>query len=270
MLNDNKNDSISIIYNQRNDSPRYFELSKKKLLSFAIGLPTVTILSIIIGTVGLVHISPFHLIESYRQASKARDAIAQKNSLLTKIQKISDDNYELTLKLKAAEEQLAKSQTTTNSTATSTTLSTPNTQQSNQTLGVSSLAFFKPVTGQKDRTKPATVNLSGFIAKTNRDNIELSFNIIPAISGDNKLAGYIIVSMKNELGIQIYPSAALNGLDHQIAYTSGEPFATQRFRPVMASFLKPRKSGNYIFSVFIFARNGDLVHNQSVVLPIKI
>ena len=76
--------------------------------------------------------------------------------------------------------------------------------------------------------------------------------------------------MKNELGISVYPQTALSGPETQINYFSGEPFATQRFRPVDASFLKPRKAGNYTFTVYIFAKNGDLLHFQSLVLQVKI
>jgi hypothetical protein len=96
------------------------------------------------------------------------------------------------------------------------------------------------------------------------------FNIIPATLGEGKLSGHIIAVMKNELAIQVYPQSALNVQSSQINYSSGEPFATQRFRPVDAGFLKPRKAGNYIFTVYIFAKNGDLIHYQSVILPVKL
>ncbi|MBY0413312.1 MAG: hypothetical protein K2Q18_04070, partial [Bdellovibrionales bacterium] len=80
----------------------------------------------------------------------------------------------------------------------------------------------------------------------------------------------IVVLMKNELAIQTYPLQALGGSDFQINYSAGEPFATQRFRPVDASFVKPRKSGNYSFTVFIFSRTGDLIHFQSVNAALKL
>jgi hypothetical protein len=135
------------------------------------------------------------------------------------------------------------------------------------TIGLSTLSLFRPVQGQRDRTRPATLNLSGFKVIGNRDTTNFQFNIIPG--GESKLAGHIIVLMKNELTIQVYPQQALGGNDTQINYSSGEPFSTQRFRPVDASFLKPRKPGNYTFTVYIFAKNGDLIHYQSVILPVK-
>ena len=75
--------------------------------------------------------------------------------------------------------------------------------------------------------------------------------------------------MKNELGIQVYPFNVLNTPETQFNYATGESFSTQRFRPVDASFLKPRKPGNYIFTAYIFAKNGDLLNLQSIILPVK-
>ena len=122
----------------------------------------------------------------------------------------------------------------------------------------------KPIQGQKDRTRPAVLNLSGFKTTTGKDTVSLLFNIIPNIPDDAKISGHIIVLMKNELGIQAYPFATFEGNDFQINYAAGESFATQRFRPVEASFVKPRRSGNYSFTVLIFSRNGDLIHFQTI------
>lgn len=278
----NSEEFISVIYNQKNDSPKYFELKKSRILLFVIGLPTLTLVALILGAVGLVHTSPFHLIDTYRQNTRAREAVAKTNALIREIQTKEDEKAALTQKLAEVEAQLmaqapspegapASDSVPTDKATTPTAQPCPPSAAKGAIVasaGVPALSLFVPVAGQKDRTKPATLNLTGFKVVENRDMTNLQFNIIP-IGGENKLAGHIIVLMKNELTIQAYPDQALRGSDTQINYLSGEPFATQRFRPVNAGFLKPRKPGNYTFSVYIFAKNGDLIHFQSVVMPVK-
>ncbi len=289
MPHSNKSDeTISIIYNKKNDSPKYFEITKSKILFFVVGLPTITLIALVLGAVGLVHTSPFHLIDNYRQNSMAREAVAKSNALNAQVLKSEEEKLALQKKLTEAEEQLKVVQPKT--TVTSATANhepsganekCPSTQvcpapvsglsSSNvNSIGLSTLSFFRPIQGQKDRTRPATLSLSGFKIISNRDTTNLQFNIIPAAVGEEKLSGHIIVIMKNELAIQVYPLTALNVPGTQINYASGEPFATQRFRPVDASFLKPKKSGIYTFTVYIFAKNGDLMHFQSVLMPVKL
>jgi hypothetical protein len=260
---------ISIIYNQKNDSPKYFAISKSKILLFVIGLPTVTLIALVLGAIGLVHTSPFHLIDAYRQNSLARDAVSKTNSLINQIQAIEEENKALTSKLAEAQ---GSPQIPAADAETATKTSAPPTASQSVTsssIGLATLSLFRPIQGQKDRTKPSVLNLSGFQVVGNRDTTNLQFNIIPANEQDGKIAGYIIVLMKNELTIQVYPAVAFGTNETQINYSSGEPFSTQRFRPVNANFLKPRKPGNYTFSAFIFAKNGDLLHYQSVILPVK-
>lgn len=275
----NNAEFISIIYNQNNDSPKYFELKKSKLLFFVIGLPTITLIALMLGAVGLVHTSPFHLIDTYRQNSLAREAIAKTNSLISQLQQIETENVALAKKLEDAQLALNSSQTTAESPSSSTDVTvsgkasgaaiSPGVSSTLAPIGLSTLSLFRPIQGQRDRTRPATVNLSGFKVIINRDSANFQFNIIPALGKEEKLAGHIVAVMKNELGIQVYPLNALSGSETQINYSAGEPFATQRFRPVDASFLKPRKAGNYTFTVYIFAKNGDLLHYQSVILPVR-
>lgn len=266
MPSQKKDDNVCIIYNQKNDSPKFFEISKSEILGLVIGLPTLSLFALVLGIIGIIHTSPFHLIESYKQNLKARAVLSQGQDLDQRIQNLEEQNIDLKSKLKSAEDQIliTKNSTAPNQGASTEIKNSP-TIASNVALSI-----FRPVTGFKDRSKPAILNLTGFTTKIGKDTVELTFNIIPAGNGDEKLAGFILVMMKNELGIQFYPGNALASNDNLINYTTGEPFATQRFRPVVASFLKPRRSGNYFFTVYIFAKNGDLIHLQSTSLPLKI
>ncbi len=279
-----KKDSISIIYHQRNDSPKYFEIKRSKIYLFFIGLPAITLIALIIGAIGLVHTSPFHLMENYRQNKEAQKEISNQEMMEEKIQSLLEQNENLQKELTASQE--IKSQVQDNNTQTTTPPANPNTGDAKcpapvacpaptvsttiNSIGLSTLSLFKPIQGQRDRTRPATLNLSGFKALVGRDTVNLQFNIIPAVTDDSKISGHIIVLMKNELAIQAYPLGALGGSDFQINYSAGETFATQRFRPVDASFVKPRKSGNYSFTVFIFSRSGDLLHFNTVAFALKL
>lgn len=276
-----KKDSISIIYHQKNDSPKYFEIKRSKIYLFFIGLPAITLIALIIGTVGLVSSGPFHLYDKYQQNRQARLQTENRENLEEKVDDTLEENTELKAQIKTLEEQLktaATTQVTTTTTASGEVVQCPapvacppsTVSSSVQSIGLSTLSLFKPIQGQKDRTRPAILNLSGFKTVVGRDTVNLQFNIIPAEMDDAKISGHIIVLMKNEIAIQAYPFGALGGSDFQINYSAGETFATQRFRPVDANFVKPRKSGNYSFTVFIFSRTGDLIHYQSLTLPVKL
>lgn len=278
----NKKDSISIIYHQRNDSPKHFEIKRSRVYLFFIGLPTITLIALIIGAVGLVNTSPFHLLRNYKMASKTRADLSKNENLVEENEELKSEIAALQEQAKAQSEAAAVAATTTAPVAASTTPTpagtcpapvacpVPAVSATVNSIGLSMLSLFRPIQGQKDRTRPAVLNLSGFKAEVSRDNVNLKFNIIPAVTDDSKISGHIIVLMKNELAIQTYPLQALGGNDFQINYSAGEPFATQRFRPVDAGFVKPRKSGNYSFTVFIFSRTGDLIHFQSVNIPLKL
>ena len=265
--------SVSIIYHQKSDSPKYFEIKKSKIYLLLIGLPTITLISLILGAIGLVHTSPFHLVQNVRESSRAQEALNLKQELI-------EENAELKAELEKLKAEPTPPQTVSESTPVSTDGETkcpapvacpatgsPTTANS---IGLSTLSFFKPIQGQKDRTRPAQINLSGFKTVTGKETLNLQFNIIPAVSNDAKISGHIIVLMKTEQTVQVYPAAALFGADHQINYSSGETFATQRFRPVDAVFTKPRRAGNAIFTIFIFSRTGDLIHYQNATLAFKL
>ena len=273
MPSSSKEENISFIYNQRNDSPKYFEVKKSKLLFYAVGLPTITIVSLILGLIGLVHTSPFHLIDNYRQNAKARDAVAKLNNVQNLLRKSEEEKAELTQKLALLQDSNASINTNGAETAQSssqTKTAATNAETKNLSAPLAHLMLFKSVSGQKDLSKPASLNLSDIKVVTNRDTVNLTFNIIPAGEIDKKIAGHIIVMMKNEFGIQFYPQQVLANAEAQVNYLSGESFATQRFRPVDASFLKPKRSTNSTFSIYIFSKNGDLVHYQTVNLNVKI
>ena len=282
-----KKDSISIIYHQRNDSPKYFEIKRSKIYLFFIGLPALTLVAVVFGAVGILNTSPIAFIKNYRENQNLIKEESKKEELEEKFQLALEENEKLKNQL-AESAQITKEVSTPKSSSTTlpeqaaTNSAAPvncppqiacpsnNADALANSIGLSTLSLFRPIQGQKDRTRPAVLNLSGFKTAVGRDTVNLQFNIIPSVTDDSKISGHIIVLMKNEIAIQAYPLQALGGSDFQINYSAGEPFSTQRFRPVDASFVKPRKTGNYSFTVFIFSRSGDLIHFQSINLPVSL
>lgn len=269
-----KKKNISIIYYQKNDSPKYIEINKKRFILFLVGLPTITLVALTLGALGLIQASPFHLLDIYRQNSMARVAVATSTDLQDKLDKALSDNKTLETQLQDLQNNPgAGSQPTLvngmqkcpEPTECKQTVNSP----AATSIGLSTLSFFKPISGQKDKTNPASLNLTGFKVNSTKDNINFQFNIINLLGGDIKLAGHIVVLMKSDLGVQVYPAQALTPKDLQINYVAGESFATQRFRPVDASFIHPKRYGNFVFNIFIFAKNGDLIHYQSMTMPVR-
>jgi hypothetical protein len=92
---DNKHDSISIIYHQRNDSPKYFEVKRSKVFLFFVGLPAVTLVAIIIGVIGLVNTSPMNLVKNYKDTSRERTLNSRQDELMTQVQNSTAENAQL-------------------------------------------------------------------------------------------------------------------------------------------------------------------------------
>lgn len=295
-VNAKNQEMVSIIYYQRKDSPKYFEIKKSAFFWWFVVLPAITLLSLVLVLMALIHFSPTHLIQNYLSAKNYESMKSTIEQLTNENRQLKDQLNEKSQALnvelaKNAESIIPDSKTTENPSAaegsvnnTKELIATNPATNAGQkpsmaegfkakepgTLNLSYLSLFKPVQGQKDLTRPAQISLSGFSVVTLRDTISLKFNITPLTPREQKIAGHILVIMKGETGLQVYPQMSLNAPESQISYSAGEPFATQRFRPVDASFLKPRKSGQFVFSVLIFARNGDLIHTQTVPLFVRL
>lgn len=285
MSDQKKEDVISVIYSTRNDSPKHILIPKKKLVYFFVVLPLLAIIGLSLGVIGLINSSPFHLIQNYKINNEAHEVIKQSNQLRENLRRANEENINLKNEIqnlkKTAEQKVVATETASpdpkkdgKKEICPPTPVCPNPKTDapmTNSIGLSTLSFFKPIQMQKDKTRPASLILSDFKAIVNRETLNFQFNINNQLGGDVKLAGHIIVLMKNEQMIEVYPMNALNSArDYQMTYTSGEPFATQRFRPVDATFPKPKKGGNFVFTVFIFAKNGDLIHYQTVYQVVKI
>lgn len=273
-MKDNKENLVSVIFHQKNDSPKFFEIKKSKIYLYLIGLPILTVIGVAIGIFALAQNSPIHMFQKYKQNIKLQSQINSYEDVEKMLYNVMSENKRLQAEINKNSENPANEDDKKLEDPTKKT-EMPNTQKPSEvktinSIGLSTLSLFKPIQNQKDLTRPARIGLSGFNVTTPKDGLHFHFNIIPTQASEDKISGHIVVLMKSNNGIFAYPEAALASNDLQINFSAGETFSTQRFRPVDSSFKRPAVAGNYAFSIFIFSKEGDLIHYQAINMPVKL
>lgn len=279
------NDKVSIIYYQKNDSPKYFEIKTNLLYWLLIGIPSLAIFFFCLNLFGFFNLASKKLFESNQNFKTSLQHPNIKQELgdwQNKFLSLSTENERLRQEIENQKNMINNFKSSSSANVTSPPLveSTETVVKSNLPTpvnrhgqifqinpGFEQLMLFNVSPQFKDRTRPAQLNLSGFNLIETSSTLNFQFNIIPNRIDENKISGYIVVLMKNSSGIFAYPELALSGSQIKIHINRGEPFLTQRFRPVSASFLKPKKFKQNNFLIYIFDRNEDLIHFQTVTLP---
>lgn len=253
-----KKNTISVIYHQENETPKYVEIKKSKIYFYTIALPFITVICLVLATWTFVQNSPMLIWERYKQVQKTQQGINSSAKVESRASDLEEENEKLQKELR----KLVESQKTSNSDDVKVIpLSVP---------GLANLSFFKSVTGQQDLAVKKVLNLSGFSVALEKNKLNFNFNIIPTQISDEKISGFIIVFAKYENNFFSYPEQITNQNEFLADYTLGETFSTQRFRPVEATFPFPQKSGEYPFKIFIFNKTGDLIHVQQVSMKVKL
>lgn len=253
-----KKSEISVIYQEANEPAKYFKLKKSKIYFYTVLLPIITVISILITFWSLSQNSPLHYIEKYKQFKATQGQVNSYEDIEKALNLANLENNKLQEEIR----KIMESQNSTNNSNTIIeTLSTP---------GLTNLSFFKPIDGQKDLSSQSILNLTGFSTNLENNKLVFNFNIIPKIVSDEKISGFIIVLGKYDNVFHSYPEQITTGTSFLADYTLGESFSTQRFRPVEATFVKPVKAGDYSFKIFIFSKNGDLIHTQQVTMKINL
>jgi hypothetical protein len=233
MNNQAAKDKVSFILYEENKIPRYHQF-KPQVYKFLIYGPTIlTMFSI------LVLIGTFFYTKNVEKHVRSKEpeiirALRTENSLLKeRTSELSVLNKELTQKL------------------SSETPKTP--------LGA--LNFISPVSGQKDLTSPARINIQDIKVESIEEKVFVRFNIVNITPNNTKLSGYIHLFVTDGNTMRRYPSVVEDVDTFNLSYNSGESFATSRFRPVEAVFKKLDKKST-VFKIVIFNRLGDLIHQQ--------
>jgi hypothetical protein len=127
------------------------------------------------------------------------------------------------------------------------------------------LPVFKATAGYQDLTAKSFAQIESIESDIKENEIIFRFNIVNGQAGDKKLSGHIFILMKSKGQVNIYPQFSEDPSEGLSEYTNGETFTVSRFRPVEASFMRPKDNkDNLYFQVILFNRAGDLILKKKV------
>lgn len=228
---------LSFVLYEEKFPPRYYHISKGYLRFLLFGLPTLTLISLIIVAGGGVYFKHIQRLAERKEPAIIKKLKQEKEELLT-YQK------ELTMSRDLLQKKLS--------------------QGVSSETGLSFLTLFKQSPGRQDLSSSPEMQLEELELSPAEDKVSLSFKIVNMTKDDSRLTGYLFVIMKAGDNIQVWPSTALQEDSMQIPFAGGEFFATSRFRPVRADFRKLPNMNNALFKIVIFSRTGDLIFKQLV------
>ena len=228
---------LSFVLYEEKLPPRYYNISKRNLRFLLFGLPTITLMAVILVAAGGVY---FKHIQ--RMAERKEPAI---------IKKLKEEKAELL----TAQEEITKSRDL---------LQKKLSQGVEGKSGLAFLSLFKQSAGRKDLSASPEMQLEEIELSPAAEKVTLSFKIVNMTKDDSRLTGYLFVIMKAGDNIQAWPSTAIEDDSMQVPFGAGEFFATSRFRPVRADFRKIPNASKALFKVVIFSRTGDLIFKQLI------
>lgn len=233
---------LSLILYEGTHPPRFFQFNKKKVKWALIVLPFITAVSVF-----LLFSSFIYFQDIIKTAQEHDPKIVQELQKTIQnqelyIEEVSGFNEKLLERL-AQGENLDLS-------------------------GTETLALFRPVAGMQNLTSSPQLSIENYELSRRADQLTLSFNIVNQTTDGQRLSGHLFVLMKTKSAIHIYPSSSFAGQTFQVNFTSGESFATQRFRPVEnVRFSSLDVDQQTLFKVIIFSRTGDLLFKE--IMPIS-
>lgn len=221
-------DKLSLILYEHKTPPRYFEMNKGMMKFLFLGLPA---LSAVLAVAGIIFIARWN---SYRTTELPKEVL-EVNRKLAKVERERDH-------LQKNNEELLKR------------------ISSSDNASSSDLSLFTTPKGQQDLTSDKYFETTDIKSSLSNGKLNLSFNLVNITPGNKRVSGHFIVMMKGASDIQFFPKALLEGDSQKVSYTSGEPFATSRFRPVKAEFHIHDNMKNAHFRVYVFSRVGDILY----------
>jgi hypothetical protein len=231
---------LSFVLYEDKFPPRYYSISKSFLRFLLFGLPTLTLVCLIILAAGGIYFKQIQRLAERKEPTIIKKLKDEKNELIRSQEDISKERDRLQKKLSEG-------------------------LQSDS--GLSSLGLFKQSAGRKDLSSSPEMQLEDIEVFSKPDIVNISFKIVNMTKNDSRLTGYLFIVMQIQDNIQVWPSGAFDNEAMQISFANGEFFATSRFRPVRADFRKlPGKTA--LFKVVILGRTGDLIFKQLISKPI--
>ncbi len=227
-----KKNDISFIFYENEKFPRYQKISRGAYSFLIYGPAALTVISILIA------LSSYYYAKNIEQQIRSTEPeIIQElrgdNQLLSgRVKELNLINENLTNKLSSGVRE-------------DTNLST----------------VFAPVPGQKDLTSPVKIEINDFKAVKNGNKTIVNFSVVNMTANNEKISGYAHLIATDGNIFERFPKKSRDIPTFQILYSTGESFATSRFRPFEAKF-DHLDSGTAIFHLVIFSRLGDILHKQ--------
>lgn len=246
-------DKFTFIFHRENAAPKYFEISRRRLINYLIAIPTGFTLLFI-----AIIILAFFL--------KGNNEIYIPKTIQTNptVKKISNDDLEKIRKEKEELEGKFQELQATNQELV-TKLST-NSGKINPPL--QELSLFTILPDQRDISITPVIGINEL--KITQENDEINFRANLLNKSDNpKVSGHLFIIMKAENAVWLYPSDAFPKERMTINYNSGETVLFARLRIVDAKFPIPPKGSKAFFKVLLFSRTGDLVHKEVFPYEVK-
>jgi hypothetical protein len=230
---------LAFILYEDHSAPSYFEISKNLFRFLFIGLPFVAFLAILITVGGALYFKQIKRMVEKEEPKIITELKTQRLELLQKQKQLENDQKRL-------EEKLA--------TGTAGTSGADN---------LASLALFKHSPNRQDLSQAPEVSLDEFSTKVSNDKLLVEFKITNLTEEQKKVAGFLFVVMHEGSRVSVWPANSFVDQEMSVVFNKGELFATTRFRPVLASFDKP-KENELLFKVLIFNRLGDLIFKKLI------
>ena len=222
---------LSFILYERESAPKYFEVSKRYLQTLIVGLPLISLVSIVSVMILLIYFKNIKHSLQLREP-KIIEALKKENEVLKKEKAtFLVQNNDLQKKLLTKKDSY-----------------------------LDSLALFKKIPGQVDQTGKGELIVDSPVIRQGKDkNIQLDFNLTNNTKNKERVSGYVFVLLKEKGLLQYYPADSIPEDQNQIYFNKGGFFATSRFRPFKATFFGPQSLQNLTFSIIVFSNTGDLI-----------
>ncbi len=231
---------VSFVLYEDELSPRFYEINKNFAKFLLFGLPTVTLIVILILTAVGVYFKQIQTLAQRKEPKIIREHKEEKNELISQNQQISLERDRLKTKLSMGVEG---------------------------PTGLGFLALFKQSAGRQDLTASPEMALEEVEVNSSKDEIDINFKIINQTRDNSRLTGYLYIVMQVGQYIEVWPANSFDDQSMALSFAKGEYFATSRFRPVKATF-KKIKQGQALFKIIVFARTGDLIFKQLISRPV--
>jgi len=232
---------ISFVLYEDELSPRFYEINKAFAKFILFGLPTFTLIVILILTAVGVYFKQIQTMAQRKEPKIIRELKSEKEELITQNQQMSYERDMLKKKLAMGVDS--------------------------NSSGLGFLSIFKHSAGRQDLTASPEMTLEELEVNSNSDEIDINFKIINRTKDESRLTGYLYIIMQVGQHIEVWPDNSFDDKSMALSFAKGEYFATSRFRPVKATFKKV-KPGQALFKVIVFGKTGDLIFKQLISRPI--